>query len=317
MNTVSKNESADEYSGSSLRHRASRLQTLSPSTRTLLLVGPATLYLFVWMIVPLVMTVYYSSRRYNLLQPFIKGWAGFSNYWNVIVDGNFLAALINTLVLVGSTLVLTIGLGLAFAVLYNNDNIYGKNLLRTLAASPFFIMPVVTGLIWKDLMLNPQFGFLAALERMVHIVPIDFLAKWPMTSLIGIVTWEWTPFAMLVLLASLQGVPEDIKEAARLDGAKAWTIFRHIVLPHLGRPLYAVVMLESIFFLVIFGQIYVTTSGGPGNATLNLPYYIFVQAFSAYDIGAASAAAIFAVIVANIVAIFLVRMIYTNIREDA
>lgn len=285
--------------------------------RTALLVGPATIYLFIWMIVPLAMTVYYSFRRYNLIQPFLRGSAGLSNYLHVVTDASFLAALINTLVLVGSTLVLTVALGLAFALLYNNDNVYGKNIIRTLAASPFFVMPVVTGLIWKDLMLNPEFGLLAALQRMLDLAPVDFLAKWPMTSLVGIITWEWTPFAMLVLLASLQGVPEDIKEAARLDGAKAWNIFRYVVLPQLGRPLYAVIMLESIFFLVIFGQIYVTTSGGPGTATTNLPYYIYLQAFSSYDIGAASAGAIFAVILANIVAIFLVRMIYTNIREDA
>ncbi len=148
-------------------------------------------------------------------------------------------------------------------------------------------------------------------------MPVDFLAKFPMSSIVGIVTWEWTPFAMLVLLASLSGVPEDLKEAASLDGAGAWKTFRHIVLPMLGKPLYAVVMLESIFFLVIFGQIYVTTSGGPGTATTNLPYYIYLQAFSSYDIGAASAGAIFAVILANIVAIFLVRMINANIQEEA
>lgn len=282
-----------------------------------LLIGPATIYLFVWMLVPLAMTVYYSFRRYNLIQPFIKGWAGWSNYLNVVTDPSFLASLWNTLILVGATLILTVVLGLALALLYNNENVVGRNVIRTLAASPFFVMPVVTGLIWKDLMMNPEFGLLAALYRTLHLIPTDFLAKFPMTSLVAIITWEWTPFAMLVLLASLQGVPEDIREAARLDGAKAWNTFRYIVLPQLGRPLYAVIMLESIFFLVIFGQIYVTTSGGPGTATTNLPYYVYLQAFSAYDIGAASAAAIFAVIVANVVAFFLVRMIYTNIREDA
>ncbi|MEJ2675444.1 MAG: sugar ABC transporter permease [Acidihalobacter sp.] len=273
------------------------------SLRSLWLVGPATIYLFVWMIIPLGMTIYYSFRRYNLIQPYIKGFAGWSNYINILTDPNFLASLSNTLVLVGSTLILTIVLGLVFALLYNNDCVIGKNVVRTFAASPFFVMPVVTGLIWKDLMMNPTFGL--------------FLAKFPMASLIGIISWEWTPFAMLVLLASLQGVPDDIKEAANLDGAGAWKTFRYITLPHLGRSLYAIVMLETIFFLAIFGQIYVTTSGGPGVATTNMPYYIYLQAFSQWEVGGASAAAIFAVILANIVAIFLVRMINRNIREDA
>ena len=233
----------------------------------LYLVGPAVAYLFIWMIVPLAMTIYYSFRQYNLVQPFITGWAGWGNYLYVVTDPNFIAALINTLILVGASLLLTIVFGLAFALLYNNDFIFGKNIVRTLAALPFFIMPVVTGLIWKDLMLNPTFGLLAAIERFLHLVPVDFLAKYPLASIIGIVSLEWIPFAMLVLLASLQGVPEDIKEAASLDGAGPWSTFRYITLPHLGRALYAIIMLETIFFLSIFGQIYVATSGGPGVAT--------------------------------------------------
>ncbi|WP_111746025.1 carbohydrate ABC transporter permease [Salinisphaera orenii] len=284
--------------------------------RSIALIGPAALYLFVWMIVPLAMTVYYSFRRYNLIQPFVKGNAGFSNYAKIIGDPNFLAGLVNTLILVSSCLILTVVIGLAFAVIYNSEHVIGKNLLRTLAASPFFIMPVVTGLVWKNLMMNPSFGLLAALQRGLGITPIAFLSQMPLASIIGIVTWQWTPFAMLVLLASLSSVPEDIKEAAYLDGAGAWKTFRHIILPQLGRPLYAVIMLETIFFLIIFGQIYVATSGGPGNASTNLPYYIYLQAFSAYDIGAASAGAVVAVILANIVAISLVRMINANIRED-
>ncbi len=295
----------------------SRRKPRTESLRSLLLVGPATAYLFVWMIIPLGMTIYYSFRRYNLIQPYIKGFAGWGNYVNILTDPNFIASLVNTLVLVGSTLIITIVLGLAFALLYNNDCVFGKNVVRTLAASPFFVMPVVTGLIWKDLMMNPTFGLLAAVQRTMHLIPVDFLAKFPMASLIGIISWEWTPFAMLVLLASLQGIPDDIREAANLDGANAWTTFRYITLPHLGRSLYAIVMLETIFFLAIFGQIYVTTSGGPGVATTNMPYYIFLQAFSQWEVGGASAAAIFAVILANIVAIFLVRMINSNIREEA
>ncbi len=285
--------------------------------RSAALIGPAAVYLFIWMIVPLAMTVYYSFRRYNLIEPYIKGNAGFSNYANIITDPNFIAGIINTLILVVSCLVLTVMIGLAFAIVYNNDHVVGKNLLRTFAASPFFIMPVVTGLLWKNLMLNPSFGLLAALQRALGISPIAFLSKVPLASVIGIISWQWTPFAMLVLLASLSAIPEDIKEAAYLDGAGAWQTFRYIVLPQLGRSLYAVIMLETIFFLVIFGQIYVATSGGPGNASTNLPYYIYLQAFSSYDIGAASAGAVFAIILANIVAIFLVRMISANIREDS
>lgn len=286
------------------------------SLRSVLLIGPAALYLFVWMIVPLAMTIYYSLQKYLLLRPLLNGYAGISNYIGVIHDPNFLASLINTLILVASSLILTVVIGLAFAIIYNNDNVYARNLLRTLAASPFFIMPVVTGLLWGNLLLNPSFGLLAAIERNFGMEPIAFLAQMPLLSVIGIVVWQWTPFAMLVILASLSGIRQDIKEAAHMDGAGAWQTFWYVVLPQLGRPLYAVVMLETIFFLVIFGQIYVTTQGGPGNASMNLPYYIYLKAFSGYDIGTASAASVFAIIIANIIAIFLVRMISTNMKED-
>lgn len=288
----------------------------SSALSSMLLIGPATIYLFVWMIVPLGMTIYYSFRKYLLLRPMVEGFAGWSNYVHVINDPNFLTSLVNTLILVASSLVLTVVLGMAFALIYNNQNVFARNLLRTLAASPFFIMPVVSGLLWGNLMLNPAFGLLAAIQRSLGLEPVAFLAQMPLASIIFIVSWQWIPFAMLVLLASLSGIDKDIKEAAHMDGANAWQTFRYVVLPQMGRPLYAVVMLETIFFLVIFGHIYVTTQGGPGSASMNLPYYIYLKAFASYDIGAASAAAVFAVIIANIVAIFLVRMISGNLKED-
>ena len=109
-------------------------------------------------------------------------------------------------------------------------------------------------------------------------------------------------------------MPEDQIEAVRLDGANRWQEFRHIVIPHLGQVLYVVVMLESIFFLTSFAEIYATTSGGPGTATTNLPYYIYLSAFFQYDIGLSSAAAIGAVILANIFAFFLIRFVAGNLN---
>ncbi len=158
MNTVSK-EAATE--GGVKRW----FKPSSSGLTSFFLLGPAVVYLFVWMIIPLGMTIYYSFRKYNLIQPYIHGFAGFSNYANVLADPNFLAAFFNTLVLVIASLILTVVLGLFFAVLYNNEHVFGRNLIRTFAASPFFIMPVVTGLIWKNLMMNPSFGLLSALWR--------------------------------------------------------------------------------------------------------------------------------------------------------
>lgn len=277
------------------------------------LLAPAVVFLLAWMIVPLGMTLYYSFRNYNLMMPMMTGWAGITNYRILLTDPTFWSALGVTLMIVVICLAITVGFGLAFALLFHR-NFFGRGVARTLAVAPFFVMPVVTGLIWKNMLFHPAFGLLAWLFRLFGATPIDWLAHLPLTSIIIMISWEWTPFAMLVLLTGLQSLPEDQLEAVRLDGANKWHEFRHIVVPHLGQVLYVVVMLESIFFLTSFAEIYTTTSGGPGTATTNLPYYIFQGTFARYDIGTSSAAAVGAVILANFFAIFLIRFVAGNLN---
>lgn len=283
---------------------------------TRLLMAPAVIFLLIWMLVPLVMTIYYSFQQYNLLMPMYNGFAGFGNFVILLGDPTFWKSLGNTLIIVAASLVITVGLGLALALLFNRT-FAGRGIARTLAVAPFFVMPVVTGLIWKNMLFHPVFGLFAWVARQLGLEPVDWLAHYPMLSVIIMITWEWTPFALLVLLTGLQSLPEDQIEAAKLDGANAWQEFRHIVIPHLGQVLYVVVMLESIFFLTSFAEIYTTTSGGPGTATTNLPYYIFQTVFQQNDIGIASAAAIGAVILANIFAIMLIRYIAGNLNAGA
>nr|WP_106476924.1 sugar ABC transporter permease [Phytohalomonas tamaricis] len=278
--------------------------------------APAVIFLFVWMIVPLVMTLYYSLQNYNLMMPTMRSFAGILNYDLLFSDPTFWAALGNTLLLVAACLIVTVGLGLALALLFNRTFI-GRGAARTLAISPFFIMPVVTGLIWKNMMFHPVYGLISWALRALGLEPVDWLAHHPMMSIVIMISWEWTPFALLILLTGLQSLPEDQIEAVRLDGANKWQEFRHIVLPHLGQVLYVVVMLESIFFLTSFAEIYSTTGGGPGTATTNLPYYIYLGAFFQYDIGSSSAAAIGAVILANIFAIFLIRFVAGNLNAGS
>lgn len=277
------------------------------------LLAPAVVFLLAWMIVPLGMTLYYSFRNYNLMMPTMTGWAGITNYRILLTDPTFWSALGVTLMIVVICLAITVGFGLAFALLFHR-NFLGRGVARTLAVAPFFVMPVVTGLIWKNMLFHPAFGLLAWLFRLFGVTPIDWLAHFPLGSIIIMISWEWTPFAMLVLLTGLQSLPEDQLEAVRLDGANKWHEFRHIVVPHLGQVLYVVVMLESIFFLTSFAEIYTTTSGGPGTATTNLPYYIFQGTFARYDIGTSSAAAVGAVILANFFAIFLIRFVAGNLN---
>ncbi len=279
------------------------------------LLGPAVLFLFLWMIVPLALTLYYSARRFNLLNPSLTGFVWFGHYAQLLSSGFFWTALANTIEIVFACLIVTVVLGLALAVLFDTP-FFGRGVARTLLISPFFIMPVVTALIWKNMLLHPVYGLLAWLFRSFGLKPVDWLASFPLPSIVALISWEWIPFALLIFLTGLQSLPEETKEAAALDGANGWQEFFHITLPHLGQTIYVVIMLESIFFLTIFAEIYASTSGGPGEATTNLPYLIFLKAFFQYGIGVASAAAIFAVILANFVAIFLVRFVAGNLHAE-
>ncbi|WP_049623223.1 carbohydrate ABC transporter permease [Frateuria defendens] len=285
-----------------------------PPTRRLM--APATLFLLAWMIVPLAMTLYYSVRHYNLMMPELRNFVGATNYKLLLTDPTFWHSLVNTLVLVMACLAITVALGLGLALLFNRT-FPGRGVARTLAISPFFVMPVVTGLIWKNMLFHPVYGLLAWLARELGLAPFDWLAQQPMLSIVIMIAWEWTPFALLILLTGLQSLPEDQIEAARLDGAGRWQEFRHIVVPHLGQVLYVVVMLESIFFLTSFAEIYATTSGGPGTATTNLPYYIYQNAFFQYDIGLSSAAAVGAVVLANVFSFFLIRFVAGNLNAGS
>lgn len=278
------------------------------------LVWPALLYLILTTQAPFFMTVYYSFFRWNLVDPVNRPFVGLGNYIGLLTDVHNLNVLGNTLVLTIGTLLTTVILGAALALLLNRP-FPGRALVRTLLMSSFLIMPVVTAVVWKNMLFNPVFGFLSWISRSLGLVPVDWLAQHPMASVITMVSWEWTPFAMLILLTSLQSLPDDQIEAARLDGATPLQEFRFIVLPFWRQALEVVILLETIAVLQVYGEIYASTSGGPGIATTNLPYFIYQKAFAEYSIGVASAAGVIAVVLTNILAVFLLRLISQGMEE--
>jgi sorbitol/mannitol transport system permease protein len=277
------------------------------------LLGPALVLLIVCTQVPFIMTIYYSFRRFNLLSPDNQGWVGLDNYISLLTDPILWQAMLNTLILVGSVMVVTVMVGLACAMLFNQQ-FPGRGIARTMVISPFFIMPVVSALIWKNMLMNPIYGIFAWIAESFGLRPIDWLAEFPMQAIIAMVSWEWIPFALLILLTGLASLPNDVLEAAKLDGANGWQEFRFIILPHLTQTISVVVMLESIFLLTVFAEIFATTSGGPGLETTTLPYLVYLKAFGEYRIGTATAGAILAVILANIVSIFVLRSIASNLQ---
>ncbi len=275
---------------------------------TLPLLSPAFFVLLLWMIVPLVMTLWFSFQRYNLLNPSMTGFAGFDNYKSLLTDPTLWTAMMNTLILVGSVLVVTVVFGTLLAVLFDQE-FFGRPVARLLITAPFFVMPTVSALIWKNMMLHPVNGLAAFLTGLIGFESIDWFGNWPMTSVVLIVSWQWLPFAFLILLTAIQSLDQEQKEAARMDGARSVHMFFYIILPHLRRSISVVVMIETIFFLSIFAEIFVTTGGGPGLATTNLAFLIYIRSLLEFDVGSASAGGVIAIVLANIVAIFLVRTI--------
>jgi sorbitol/mannitol transport system permease protein len=279
------------------------------------LIWPALLYLILTTQVPFFMTVYYSFFRYNLAIPGARPFIGLDNYKNLLTDPQNLTILWNTVVLAGGTLILTLIIGAALALLLNRD-FPGRALLRTLLISSFLVMPVVTAVVWKNMLLNPAFGFFSWVLTSLGLPPVDFLAQHPMASVIAMITWEWTPFAMLILLTGLQSLPDDQIEAARLDGASPWQEFRFVVLPHWTQAIQVVVLMETIALLQVYGEIYGSTSGGPGLATTNLPYFIYQKAFAEYNIGLASAAGVITVVLTNVLAAYMLRLLTRTSRSE-
>ena len=304
-----------------------------------LLQTPAVVLLLIWMLVPLSMTLYFSFIRYVLVNfrrpewatPSLSNWRGFGNYKYVLEAKDFWMAIQNSVLIVSSILVLTVILGLLIAVLINRT-FPGRGIVRVLLISPFFVMPAVNAVLWINMILDPVLGLnglavfgLNELVAGLRDFPVigGFFAMWPelhpisfratQTSayaVIMMVTWQWTPFAVLIFMTSLQSEDESQKEAAMLDGASAWSQFINLTVPHLARPIAIVVMIQSIFHLSLYAEIEIVSRG---NGNKNLPYLI--GEFTSNNIGAASATGIFAVILANIVAIFLLRMVGKSLMD--
>lgn len=284
------------------------MATRHQTTLARLMVAPSVLLLLGWMIVPLGMTLWFSFQSYNLLSPGMERFIGFLNYEYFLSDPALWTAMRNTLMLVGGVLVITVGGGIALALLLDQP-MRGQGMVRILVIAPFFIMPTVSALVWKNMFMNPVNGLFAWMAKAVGAQPIDFLAEAPLMSIILIVSWQWLPFATLILLTALQSLDSEQMEAAEMDGAGAFSKFTYLVLPHLSRAITVVILIETIFLLSVFAEILVTTNGGPGYQSTNLTFLVYSQALLQFDVGGASAGGIVAVILANIVAIFLMRMI--------
>ena len=213
------------------------------------MLAPSVIILLIWMIVPLVLTVWYSFQTYNLLNPVNSGFAGLSNYTYFLSDPAFIQAFGNTLILTLSVLAITVVGGILLALLLDQP-MFGQGIVRILVISPFFIMSTVAALVWKNMMMDPNYGIFAWIATRFGFAPVAWLQNYPLFSIIIIVAWQWLPFATLILLTALQSLDEEQKEAAGMDGANFIRLFFYIVLPHLARAITVVILIETIFLPV-------------------------------------------------------------------
>jgi sorbitol/mannitol transport system permease protein len=274
------------------------------------MMAPAVILLLGWMLVPLVMTLYFSFKKYLPLRGGDLGWVGFENYVRFVTSSSFWPSVYTTLIIVGGVLAITICLGIVLALLLDQP-MWGQGIVRILVIAPFFVMPTVSALVWKNMFMDPNYGLFAYLWKFFGAEPIQWMSQASIQSIIMIVSWQWLPFATLILLTAIQSLDGEQLEASEMDGASALNRFWYIILPHLARAITVVLLIQTIFLLSIFAEIFVTTGGAFGSKTLS--YLIFQRVLESQNIGLGSAGGVYAIILANIVAIFLMRIVGKNL----
>ncbi|HEV3157451.1 MAG TPA: sugar ABC transporter permease [Candidatus Baltobacteraceae bacterium] len=284
----------------------------------ILLVAPAIVYLVALTQAPFAVTLWYSLHKWILTEPELgRPFVGFSNFGEALLhDAIFRTSILNLVEITGSIVVASLGLGLLLALLLNRT-FPGRGVVRALLITPFFVMPTVNAVVWKNLLLNPNYGLFSWATDSLGLGRLDIFASAPKLGIVVMAVWQWTPFMMLVLLAGLQSLPNEVHEAALIDGANAWSEFRHVTLPLLGPYIELALLLGSIYILQLFGEIFVATQGGPGSATTTLPYYVYQTISQDHDVGMASAQAVLAIVVASLIASLLLRLMGRMFRPVA
>ena len=284
----------------------------------LLFIAPAVIYLIALTQAPFVLTLWYSFQRWILTSPELGvTFVGLANYsYTILHDVTFREAIVNLVAITLGIIVFSLILGMVLALLLQRS-FPGRPLVRSLAIAPFFVMPTVNAVIWKSLLLNPLFGFVTWLGTSIGLPRVDYLAHFSKLSIIAMSTWQWTPFMMLIILAGLQSVPDDVREAARVDGATPEREFAFITLPLVMPYIELAVLLGTIYVLQLFGEIYVATQGGPGSETTTLPYYVYQTSAQANEVGSAAAQGVCAVAVASVIAALLIRLLLRSFRATA
>ncbi|AKU16658.1 sugar ABC transporter permease [Luteipulveratus mongoliensis] len=278
---------------------------------------PALIFMIIVTQLPFLVTLVVSFMNWNAYYPDDRGFAGVDNFVSVLTDVNARKAIFVTVLLTVGVVLISLIVGLCIALLLDRK-FRGRGVARTLMITPFLVVPVAAALMWKHALFNPEYGLLNGMLKMVfgdNAPQRDWITDNPLISIVVALVWQWTPFMMLILLAGLQSRPMDVVEAARIDGASPWQIFRSMTLPHLRPYIELSGLLGAIYVVQNFDAVFTITSGGLGTA--NLPYFIYQTFYTAHDYGRASAAGVVVVIGTIIIATFALRTAFSLFQEDS
>ncbi|WP_374968712.1 carbohydrate ABC transporter permease [Terrabacter sp. BE26] len=278
---------------------------------------PALLFVVLATQLPFVVTIIISFMNYNAYYPNDTGFAGLANFKTVLTDPQARSAIFVTILFTVAVVVIALVLGLVAALLLDRK-FHGRAVVRTMMITPFLIVPVAAALVWKHALYNPEYGLFNGLLTMVFgdgAPQPDWIGQWPRWAVIFAIVWQWTPFMMLILLAGLQSRPLDVIEAARIDGASTWQVFRYMTLPHLRTYIELAALLGSIYVVQDFDHVFTITSGGLGTA--NLPYYIYQTFYTAHDYGLASAAGVIVVVGTIAISTAALRTVFSLFKEES
>jgi sorbitol/mannitol transport system permease protein len=289
----------------------------SPWRRRLPLL-PALLFMVAVTQLPFLVSIYYSFTDYKdktqSLIPEPTTFVGLDNYKAIFDDPFFREAMWTSVKITVLAVVLSLVFGTLFALLLDRKFV-GQGLVRTLLITPFLLMPVVAALIWKQQMFSSLFGILDKVLEFLGFAPVAFISDHPLASIVTVLVWQWTPFMMLIMLAGLQSQPSDIIEAARVDGATPFGIFRQLTLPHLRRYLELGALLGSIYIVQAFDAVDQMTGGGPGST--NVPYFVYQESIGGgFRYGSASAYAIVVVVFSIVIATFSLRVLSGLLKDE-
>lgn len=263
--------------------------------------------------VPFLLTIWFSLQNWNLTTPDTRAFVGFANYAKVFDVEAFWPAVRNSAIITFSSVLIVLVLGLLFAVMVNS-RFRGRSLARTLLFIPFLVPSAASALMWKNSMLNPTYGLLNHLLAPFGAGQRDWISQNAMSVIVVVSSWQWIPFAMIILLAGLQSQDSSTLEAAKLDGANGWQSFIHFTLPHLRPYIEIAGLLCAIFISQMIDPIVLMTQGGPGTETTTIPYLLYNTAFRGFDVGLSSAMGVLVVLVTVPLTIVILRTMMSVFR---